>query len=216
MSALLSAAFKHHRVVPDVLDSPPVEAVAVGFGGKLQARFGNVLTPKQTRKQPVVAWRADPKSFYTLIMVDPDAPSRKSPTIREFLHWMVVNVPGNQVGRGTVMAPYAGAGPPKGTGLHRYVLLVYKQPAKIWPYPKYSELDRRLANRARCFAMSYLWELPITYRGRGDGWPMLEAEMDFFALTDCLMLTQVYVGGLMMEAETDELRVTSQHSTKVI
>lgn len=31
------------------------------------------------------------------------------------------------------MSEYVGSGPPKGTGLHRYVFLVYKQPGKISP-----------------------------------------------------------------------------------
>ena len=31
---------------------------------------------------------------YTLMMVDPDAPSPQRPTIRSFLHWLVTNIPG--------------------------------------------------------------------------------------------------------------------------
>ncbi|GLH03134.1 Putative phosphatidylethanolamine-binding protein [Gryllus bimaculatus] len=57
-------------------------------------------------------------------MTDPDAPSRATPTNREFLHWLVGNVPGGDVARGEVLAEYVGSGPPLGTGLHRYVLLV--------------------------------------------------------------------------------------------
>ena len=62
---------------------------------------------------------------------DPDAPSRENPTSREFLHWLVVNVPGSDVSAGENLAAYVGSGPPKGTGFHRYVQLVYKQPGKI-------------------------------------------------------------------------------------
>ena len=36
---------------------------------------------------------------------------------------MVVNIPGGDVSKGEVCAEYVGAGPPKGTGLHRYVIL---------------------------------------------------------------------------------------------
>ena len=55
--------------------------------------------------------------------VDPDAPSRKEPKYREWRHWVVVNIPGGDVSKGEVCAEYVGAGPPKGTGLHRYVIL---------------------------------------------------------------------------------------------
>ena len=60
----------------------------------------------------------------TLIFpTDPDAPSRKDPKYREWRHWLVVNIPGGDVSKGEVCAEYVGAGPPKGTGLHRYIVL---------------------------------------------------------------------------------------------
>lgn len=58
---------------------------------------------------------------------DPDAPSRKDPKFREVLHWLVVNVPGSDLSKGETVAGYRGSGPPKDTGLHRYVFLIYKQ-----------------------------------------------------------------------------------------
>lgn len=62
-------------------------------------------------------------------MVDPDAPSRDKPTFRSFKHWAVINIPGADVGKGDEITEYIGAGPPNGTGLHRYVFLIYKQSA---------------------------------------------------------------------------------------
>lgn len=47
--------------------------------------------------QPSVTWKGDPHSYYTLIMSDPDAPSRGSPKAREWLHWLVVNIPGDNI-----------------------------------------------------------------------------------------------------------------------
>ena len=35
--------------------------------------------------------------------LDPDAPSRAKPSRREFLHWLVVNIPGNDIGQGEVL-----------------------------------------------------------------------------------------------------------------
>ena len=63
--------------------------------------------------------------------IDPDAPSRENPTNREFLHWLVGNIPGDDVEKGDILAPYVGSGPPKGTGLHRYIFLVFNQSGKI-------------------------------------------------------------------------------------
>jgi protein FLOWERING LOCUS T len=32
---------------------------------------------------------------YTLVMVDPDAPSPSNPTLRNILHWLVTDIPGS-------------------------------------------------------------------------------------------------------------------------
>uniref|UniRef100_A0A0E0JIP6 Uncharacterized protein n=1 Tax=Oryza punctata TaxID=4537 RepID=A0A0E0JIP6_ORYPU len=32
--------------------------------------------------------------FYTLVLVDPDVPSPSNPSLREYLHWMVIDIPG--------------------------------------------------------------------------------------------------------------------------
>ncbi len=82
------------------------------------------------KEQPSVKWTAEPNSYYTLIMTDPDAPSRAEPTYREWNHWLVVNIPGDKLSEGEIRSEYVGAGPPQGTGLHRYVFLVLKQRAK--------------------------------------------------------------------------------------
>ena len=60
-------------------------------------------------------------------MTDPDAPSRANPFVGEVRHWLVVNIPGNDLVKGDTIAEYRGSGAPKGTGLHRYIFLLYKQ-----------------------------------------------------------------------------------------
>ena len=40
-------------------------------------------------------------------------------------------IPGDDVSRGEILTDYIGAGPIIGTGVHRYVFLVYKQSEKI-------------------------------------------------------------------------------------
>jgi len=47
---------------------------------------------------------------------DPDAPSRAEPTIREWHHWLVGNIPGGNVGLGETLSGYVGSGPPPKTG----------------------------------------------------------------------------------------------------
>uniref|UniRef100_A0A183FR13 YbhB/YbcL family Raf kinase inhibitor-like protein n=1 Tax=Heligmosomoides polygyrus TaxID=6339 RepID=A0A183FR13_HELPZ len=79
--------------------------------------LGNELTPTQVKSPQKLTWDSEPGALYTVILTDPDAPSRGN---REWHHWLIVNVPGNDINKGDVLAEYIGAGPPKGTGLHRY------------------------------------------------------------------------------------------------
>ena len=116
--------------------------------------LGNVLTPSQVQHEPRVHWHADPESFYTLIMTDPDAPSRAEPKAREWHHWLVVNIPGNKIHEGEVKAAYVGAGPPKGSDLHRYVFLVYKQPHKL-DMNIVTPLDKHTASGRPHFSAKY-------------------------------------------------------------
>lgn len=130
-SGSVEDAFKSHGVVPDVLPEAPNQLLKVIYKNGLVAKDGVELTPTQVKEQPVVEWEAQPNDYYTLIMTDPDAPSRAEPKVREFKHWVVVNIPGNDVASGEALAEYVGSGPPKDTGLHRYVFLLYKQTGKL-------------------------------------------------------------------------------------
>jgi phosphatidylethanolamine-binding protein len=92
---------------------------------------GNELTPTNVKDQPTLTWDAEDGAYYTVIMTDPDAPNRAEPKYREVRHWLVVNVPGSKVAEGKALFEFIGSGPPKGSGLHRYVFLVYKQPGLL-------------------------------------------------------------------------------------
>lgn len=97
------------------------------YANKAEANLGSELTPTQTKDVPTLKWDAEKDAYYTVLMVDPDAPSRSKPFV-QVRHWLVMNVPGDEVEKGETIAEYAGSGPPEGTGLHRYIFLVYKQP----------------------------------------------------------------------------------------
>ncbi|XP_039955596.1 protein D2-like [Bactrocera tryoni] len=122
--------FKQHKVVPDVIPVAPKQYLKVSYKNVL-AENGKELTPTQVATQPSIEWNAENDAFYTIIMTDPDAPSRSNPKFREFNHWLVTNIHGTDISSGDVLTAYVGSGPPQGTGLHRYVFLVYKQPAEI-------------------------------------------------------------------------------------
>uniref|UniRef100_A0A1A9ZSW7 Uncharacterized protein n=1 Tax=Glossina pallidipes TaxID=7398 RepID=A0A1A9ZSW7_GLOPL len=157
-------AFEEHKVVPDVIDTAPQQFLDVIYDKDIKAEKGVQLTPTQVKNEPTVMWAADEGAYYSLIMTDPDAPSRAEPKFREFRHWLVANIPGNQVEKGEVIAAYVGSGPPKGTGLHRYVFLLYKQSGKITFNEKHvgnNSREERPNFRAAKFAQKYNLGSPI-------------------------------------------------------
>lgn len=127
----IQGLFKEHCVVPDVISDAPQELAEVNFSNGIKVEMGKELTPTQVKKPPTVKWAAKESEYYTLAMVDPDAPSRENPKFREWHHWLVGNIQGGDMNKSEVLSDYIGSGPPKGTGLHRYVFLVYKQPEKL-------------------------------------------------------------------------------------
>ncbi|KAF5288617.1 hypothetical protein FQR65_LT11988 [Abscondita terminalis] len=161
----LSDQIEKLGIIPDVLDTKPNKILSVTYEGNNKVSEGNILTPTIVKDKPVVFWNTeDDESLFLLAMVDPDAPSRENPKSREWHHWLVGNIPGNNIQLGETLSEYIGAGPPEGTDLHRYVFLLYKQLEKLtFDEPK---LTNRSANRRekfsmRCFATKYNLGDPI-------------------------------------------------------
>lgn len=113
------------------VESTPGTQASVSFGSVILDAVGKVLTPTEVQDQPKVTWPVEEGKLYTVLMVDPDAPSRDDPKFGQWFHWGVTNIPGNDIAKGEVIAQYVGAGPPPGTGLHRYVILVYRQAGRV-------------------------------------------------------------------------------------
>ncbi|XP_037734729.2 phosphatidylethanolamine-binding protein 1 [Chelonia mydas] len=116
------------------VEQRPAQPLRVQYGAAAAiGELGQVLTPTQVQNCPTsIEWDGcDPQKLYTLVLTDPDAPSRKDPKFREWHHFLVVNMKGNDISSGCVLSDYVGSGPPKGTGLHRYVWLVYEQPQPL-------------------------------------------------------------------------------------
>ncbi|XP_077417745.1 phosphatidylethanolamine-binding protein 4 isoform X1 [Vanacampus margaritifer] len=103
---------------------------------------GCLIVPKDDRnlrKKLTTEWEAptirypeaDENTFYTLVMVDPDAPSRSSPSQRYWRHWLVTDVKGSSLLDGPIQGKtitrYVAPTPPPGSGFHRYQFLLYMQ-----------------------------------------------------------------------------------------
>ncbi|XP_021575015.1 phosphatidylethanolamine-binding protein 1 isoform X2 [Carlito syrichta] len=69
------------------VDEKPQRPLQVAYGGAAVDELGKVLTPTQVKDRPTnVSWDGlDPGKLYTLVLTDPDAPSRKDPKYRRWL-----------------------------------------------------------------------------------------------------------------------------------
>ncbi|XP_062160512.1 protein MOTHER of FT and TFL1-like [Alnus glutinosa] len=116
------------KVIGDVLDMfTPAANFTVHYASK-QVANGCEIKPSAAVDRPSVQILRPRVStcFYTLVMVDPDAPSPSEPTSREWLHWIVVDIPeGSDATKGKELVPYMGPRPP--TGIHRYIFVLFKQ-----------------------------------------------------------------------------------------
>ncbi|GLT45948.1 hypothetical protein SLA2020_197420 [Shorea laevis] len=120
------------QVIGDVLDMfTPATEFTVRCGAK-QVTNGCNVKPSAAAEKPhvqVLGSRAS-SNLYTLVMVDPDAPSPSEPKLREWLHWIVVDIPeGSDATKGRELVEYMG--PQPHAGIHRYVLALFKQEGAV-------------------------------------------------------------------------------------
>uniref|UniRef100_A0A146ZDP1 Phosphatidylethanolamine-binding protein 1 n=1 Tax=Fundulus heteroclitus TaxID=8078 RepID=A0A146ZDP1_FUNHE len=94
-------------------------------------RYGQDVVPNGVARnklacaiEPSLDFSKEDGAFYTVIMVDPDAPSPKNPKMGPWLHWIVHNIT-KENPKGSTGCLYFGPSPPR--GIHRYVTLIYKQ-----------------------------------------------------------------------------------------
>ena len=135
------------------------------------------MTPESVKDQPSIEWPVEEGVNYTLIMADPDVPSRSEPTSGQVNHWLVINIPGKDISKGEALALYRGSAPPEGSGLHRYIFLVYKQSGYLRHKETHSvpihpeNRKERVKFNAKAFAKKYNLGEPIAvnfYQAQSD------------------------------------------------
>jgi phosphatidylethanolamine-binding protein (PEBP) family uncharacterized protein len=93
---------------------------------------GKLIPSKFTQTQPKIKFTMKPDTLYTIIMVDPDAPTP------DFLHWLLINIDATKA---ETIADYYPPTPP--SGIHRYYFYLCAQlgPLKISKIQMRSEFN---------------------------------------------------------------------------
>ncbi|KAK7304305.1 hypothetical protein VNO77_45173 [Canavalia gladiata] len=116
------------RIVGDIVD-PFTNSVSlrIVYNNNVEVMNCCELKPSQIINQPRVEVGGDElRTFYTLVMVDPDAPSPGNPNQREYLHWLVSNIPATTGANfGEEVVGYESPRPI--LGIHRIVFVLFRQ-----------------------------------------------------------------------------------------
>ena len=99
------------------------------------------LSIEESSIEPIINLNYGPKSFYTLLMFDPDAVGGNK------IHWLIVNITKNDIFSGDTIVNYKGPNPPKDSGKHHYVFSLFRQhkiivPENVVIESRFIELDR--------------------------------------------------------------------------
>ncbi|KAK2415980.1 hypothetical protein P8452_61009 [Trifolium repens] len=115
------------RVIGDILDPFESYVPLLVTYGNINVTNGRELKPSQVANQPQVKIGGnDPSTFYTLVLVDPDAPSPSNPRFREYLHWLVTDIPATtEASFGNEIVGYEKPRPT--LGIHRFVFILFRQ-----------------------------------------------------------------------------------------
>ncbi|KAI1725051.1 phosphatidylethanolamine-binding protein [Ditylenchus destructor] len=137
----VAAAFAQAEIVPNILPQAPKEKLNVAFEG-IQIEPGKEMPVRNLKNAPRVTLKVDPESLFSLIMIDPDNLSRKNPSVAEWLHWLVTNIPASNINEGINggqhQQPYGSPAPQPRTGDHRYVIVLFEHPGRRVSVPKYN------------------------------------------------------------------------------
>lgn len=82
--------------------------------------------PLNLARQPInITYVVEDNKLYHIIIYDPDAVNGP------YLHYAAVNIPGKDINKAIVWASYQPPSLPSGSGIHRYVIIIFRSVVPI-------------------------------------------------------------------------------------
>ncbi|CAM0878654.1 unnamed protein product [Alopecurus aequalis] len=116
------------KVIGEVIDNfDPTVKTTVTYNSNEQVFNGRKFLPSAVVSKPRIEVQGgDMRSFFTLVMTDPDVPGPSDPYLREHLHWIVADIPGTtDASFGREVVSYES--PKPYIGIHRFIFVLFKQ-----------------------------------------------------------------------------------------
>ncbi|KAL1528300.1 hypothetical protein AB1Y20_009656 [Prymnesium parvum] len=132
---------QYSEVIPDVMGSfVSMTHLNVTYPAGEVVEYGKLLSPATIEHQPAVTYALEPdrsnSTLHTLMMVDPDVPYRDRPTLGEWLHWLVYDIPGNDVSSGRTLVEYSAPAPASCPERDRFCLSEHRVTFILWEQPQ--------------------------------------------------------------------------------
>jgi len=88
--------------------------------GNITINDGMILPFDMTQQKPKITFDKNQGDKFIILVVDPDAPTRKNPIYKYWLHLLIIN-------NNDTIVDYEFPSPPAGSGKHQYVFYLLKQ-----------------------------------------------------------------------------------------
>ncbi|PNS21749.1 OV-16 antigen [Sphaceloma murrayae] len=158
----------------------PTTELGVTFGDK-QVKQGNLIRVSEAKCTPTISFApedgASRDQSYTLMLVDPDAPTPDDPKFAWWRHWIISGLrpgaPAEQTKE--AVTAYLAPGPKDDSKPHRYLFLLYKEPENF-NLMKIHVGGEEFVDRRSFKAETFVREQGLLLvglnwmRGAGDGW----------------------------------------------
>ncbi|KAJ4336325.1 hypothetical protein N0V87_005476 [Didymella glomerata] len=189
LDSLKSASLLPSPIIPSTFT--PTYTLNIAFPSKPPSN-GSLVRVSDVATQPSITFSptdstSGPSSTFTLLLIDPDAPTPDDPKFAYWRHWVVTSIPTSSssgsnssavqgdVKDGKTVTPYLAPGPKDESGPHRYLFLLFKEPAGFVVKKEDvggDEFVERRSFGAGKFVEKFGLELVGVQwmRGVGDGW----------------------------------------------
>ena len=117
---------------------------------------GELLPIDRTKNKPNLIFSKNRNDFYTIIMVDPDAPYPEKPIYKYYLHWIIIN-------NNNEFAEYHPPSPPNDSKPHRYFFFLFKQKSILDPNLIQKIINRKNFNLDKFISENNLKDVAAVY-----------------------------------------------------
>jgi hypothetical protein len=101
--------------------------------GNLKIHNDQTINIIEAKQPPHISINIPEDQLSTLIIYDLSAPNVNNPVNSPFIHFLEVNIPGSQINKGEVYISYTPPNPPSDSGIHTYIVDLFRQNNILYP-----------------------------------------------------------------------------------